>query len=595
MFPNLRAGVPHHLRLQLDHDEQCGKFLFEGPPTGILVPGSGEETRLQAFSIRSELEIEAYARGDRGLEWAGADHLAITQLGENRRTLRFRTSLEQVTGGEIQVATEPFELVNRAGQACGSRPAGLVESQFFSLERNEWTHVVVSFDDIVHRLAATDPDLAPTRFDPQAPLYVRAIPWSADGPRCNAAADGILPLVILADLSAVTNGAPPSPFPEFVLSNVNFYQSPILEAWPKYALFDQGSGLTAFPGERCFRTVQDHKVFYSPFGGFGIPHPYFDAMVVQQGVAALGQTLPKGETFCLVFGGSSSSGFLGSVGAGFTNAVTGVVDGLGNTVNLVAALYEEIKKSLVNTVADVLVELVIDCDSNCRAALNFALETGLASMGLPPSLPDFEELKDKGVEYLAAQIASETGIPPSVSAKALDIATETASKLASQKPPSGGWPSWLVEDFGFRPAYVELRLNQKLPGTNATAPFRNRISLKTSSLYLGRSVRLPRQITTDPTKVLTIPIVLWPNTVGIPSIPWKKNLNGPPANIVALHQKRHWKDRYDATPCVLVAASVIRGRDDQPWTILGEDSLVAAHLRPADPTLFPRGFSWSCN
>lgn len=47
----------------------------------------------------------------------------------------------------------------------------------------------------------------------------------------------------------------------------------------------------------------------------------------------------------------------------------------------------------------------------CTKSLSVGLDIGLASMGVPPSLPNFDQFIDKGMDYLAAEMASQAGCP----------------------------------------------------------------------------------------------------------------------------------------------------------------------------------------
>jgi hypothetical protein len=89
----------------------------------------------------------------------------------------------------------------------------------------------------------------------------------------------------------------------------------------------------------------------------------------------------------------------------------------------------------------------------CASAFAIALDAALVSLGIPPDIPNFDELMDQGVAYLAAQIAAQVAIPPDVveaavaqggpyAGLALSIAEEklrdvfrTRSKRSSEMPP----------------------------------------------------------------------------------------------------------------------------------------------------------------
>jgi hypothetical protein len=62
----------------------------------------------------------------------------------------------------------------------------------------------------------------------------------------------------------------------------------------------------------------------------------------------------------------------------------------------------------------------------CAAAANIALNAALVSLGIPPDLPNFDQLMDQGIQYVAAQAAAQMAIPPEV----VDAAVAQGGPLA---------------------------------------------------------------------------------------------------------------------------------------------------------------------
>lgn len=50
----------------------------------------------------------------------------------------------------------------------------------------------------------------------------------------------------------------------------------------------------------------------------------------------------------------------------------------------------------------------------CASAFAIALDAALVALGIPPDIPNFDELMDQGLEYLAAEMAAQIAIPPDV-------------------------------------------------------------------------------------------------------------------------------------------------------------------------------------
>ncbi|PLX27666.1 hypothetical protein C0583_00295 [Candidatus Parcubacteria bacterium] len=96
-------------------------------------------------------------------------------------------------------------------------------------------------------------------------------------------------------------------------------------------------------------------------------------------------------------------------------------------MNWVSEAYNQLKASVV----DGLAGLACGGDDDCRMAISAGLDIGLAAMGVPPSITNFDELVDGGFDYLAAEIASQAGCPDVVCKE--KIKNELRNILEKQK------------------------------------------------------------------------------------------------------------------------------------------------------------------
>jgi hypothetical protein len=87
-------------------------------------------------------------------------------------------------------------------------------------------------------------------------------------------------------------------------------------------------------------------------------------------------------------------------------------DAMLESVSWPAHTFEWIKNGVVNIVADgINGALGVDiCNDWCRGRLMNALEAGLVALGVPPELPDAEQLLSNGREYLVTSIAEQAGL-----------------------------------------------------------------------------------------------------------------------------------------------------------------------------------------
>ncbi len=112
-----------------------------------------------------------------------------------------------------------------------------------------------------------------------------------------------------------------------------------------------------------------------------------------------------------------------------------------------------------------------------KIALEALVNTGLAAMGIPPSLPNFDQLTSMSLEYMAEVALTEAGIPANQITKEMvkqtaegigaEIAksTNTASPNPINAPFMKNYPDYL-----YRPAYIDVELSNPygkppLPGS----------------------------------------------------------------------------------------------------------------------------------
>lgn len=135
----------------------------------------------------------------------------------------------------------------------------------------------------------------------------------------------------------------------------------------------------------------------------------------------------------------------------------------------------EMLKEIVNAIADAynglkasVADFVCKGDPYCKLAIEAGINMAMAAMGVPPTIPNFDELLDKGIGYMAATVAEEMGAPGT------EVLIEAALKEAAkelQHKPSEIDPRGIQLDpkYQYQPAtlYIEIRNNDK---NNRTAP-----------------------------------------------------------------------------------------------------------------------------
>lgn len=149
----------------------------------------------------------------------------------------------------------------------------------------------------------------------------------------------------------------------------------------------------------------------------------------------------------------------------------GIVDFFSDLVNVVSTIVNQVKKAYDDFKLAAIKALVSLCpvDSlkgHFQVAITMLVDSGLAAMGLPPSLPNFDELLKGNMEYLAMVALTEAGVPASELANtAVDVMTDEMVKAiddsnnhASPNPINSPFLK-LHPDYQYRPAYLEVEVS----------------------------------------------------------------------------------------------------------------------------------------
>ncbi len=168
------------------------------------------------------------------------------------------------------------------------------------------------------------------------------------------------------------------------------------------------------------------------------------------------QVFPLGNEICpkSFKGGSGGSGQITSFGE-FVDWVSG---GITDAIDWVSERYDDLKELAVDIVMKYtffgaqceLIAGAIDKDSTgyCRVVAEVAVSSGMVALGIPPSLPNYNELIDKGVDHAvelaAAEIVSQTGVP--CVGPCEDALREGFSKAADELKTTSYTPGCVGED-----------------------------------------------------------------------------------------------------------------------------------------------------
>ena len=164
----------------------------------------------------------------------------------------------------------------------------------------------------------------------------------------------------------------------------------------------------------------------------------------------------------------------------FEDAVGSVVDLVSGAVDWAATAYNDIKATAMGAVVDGLKASGVGCGGECQFVVGAAIDAGLAAAGMPPSLPEFDQLvadlQQDGIDALAgtvAEAAASQGVPEAVAHEAAKRAAEELVKKAKQTAAagaSGGRGIWMIDPAGlYSPAVIVVEATN-LDATRQSEP-----------------------------------------------------------------------------------------------------------------------------
>jgi hypothetical protein len=544
----------------------CDTIVWEGLPASVAVAG-GDAVNVQGLAISGQLQVRTDERryGARG--WSRAGTFRLDDAAGARLGLRW-VPPAGVTRGILQVSLERFDR-ELSRSDCGS-PEGLLHTAEVSVLPREiggdpvFELPAVQLDELIVPpepvrdgglvgdgavAAAEDATVTEAEFTKillGKPLYVRVVPIDESdpdgGPACDRERKGLPGWVVLVMAESLGNPPPEPPgADELLVDPAATYRGPVVYSYPDSS-------------HLCMRSTKAHvlQFWQSP-----------DLYVVSYTGYTYGDVFPAGKRFCWKTGGGG--GGFDLIGT-LTEVAGGLLSPLEWLVNAAAGGWQSLKKFAVNAVASGITELGVPCGSSCKSVLSAGLEIGLAAAGIPPTIPNFEQLKQQGLDYVAAQVASQTGLPSTVTEWAVNngykaLATKFADEISEARGSSSGLPNvdWAAWDNGIEPATLEFKVHR-----TAVGKLRTGLLLPGNAVYADQHVGVPR-VMLHPNgqpgaSSMTFNVALAPNLSGwqepgptTVSV-WGQTMTiDPTAQKVSGSMKSFWKSRIQQNPCVPMA------------------------------------------
>ena len=180
--------------------------------------------------------------------------------------------------------------------------------------------------------------------------------------------------------------------------------------------------------------------------------------------------------------------------------VGSVVSWVKNAWDWIASEYSDIKEKVAEAVATAL-----GCGDACKGIIEGAIDAGLAAVGLPPTLPDFDQLVAQGEDYLVAEMAEETGLPED---ECRQIAEKTVAVAKATADHGGDSSSFLKPDtdFTYRSGLLKVALYNN-SATTTPAGSMDLVESGSTPRFAPIHVRYP---SLAPYTGIWVPIVLQP-------------------------------------------------------------------------------------
>jgi hypothetical protein len=544
LIEGLKPATAYLLSMDAPATRTCGTWFWRSETRGLAVSG-GDSVLIEGIAVTTSLEVQDTSTG----QWVGTDAVEFTNPAAASRRLRWRSNLARVVGGELQVSTVEFATRGDFG-ACDEPEEGIMYRQSVSAVEGEWSELEpIDFNQIVARrlagggiAATTQPNAAFRLLLAGVPLYVRVVPITAAGPACDTVQQGVPGWVLLGNLPNDPVDEPePEPEPYYEPSSGHVYKPPAFLHWSTY----QPNTIYPTYGEWGYRVVKPHWLFTydecspqynnylmvqgAPYWSIPVSADPMGCTLVRASPMYSGGLLNVGFQFVIRKSiGVSNGSQLEQIFGGLVTGTLGVAAVIGTVI---PDWYNGAVGSLKGVAYDfLLTQPVIGqfCSSReeeCRKGVNTGMTLGMAYLGLPPSLPNWDDLKEDGIDYLAGltaeQLEEETGgvLPSEITHDVLKGAVvEVINQVSANRGGSKPTNNWYLRDVGFSPASWILAIRKNTTGVEMLDVAVRRAE---SSLFLGREVPLPHRFPPPlfpgvKPSFLNVPMVLTPNLKGIP-------------------------------------------------------------------------------
>lgn len=348
-----------------------------------------------AFTSLTMCSLGKYCSGDVGSTYRDTHARVAWDKEDRRHTFYWTTTAPDATGGQWQISLRPFSEGSEL-DATSLVATGHVEKSAGEQFMVDFREVEQEFPyySSCNKIMAAILDQLNGQPSP-CMLYTRIIPMAGNQPAGEP-----------SNVVTIEYG-PSEPIQIFIEDRLpNRYKVEIesfsLEKSPTLA----GWGCVYIKELPPYQQVEDYYIRSAMTGGMDKSREN-----AQQDYAKWQAYMDRNEALCpMSYTPPDDDGsWMQDLGEAF-EAFAGTVK---DTWNLVVEAFNQAKAGLVDLAAQLIDALPgLSCNDVCRAGLRAGLEMAIAAYtGMPPSLPNFDELMDKGIDYAVELAAAEAGVP----------------------------------------------------------------------------------------------------------------------------------------------------------------------------------------
>ncbi|MHB8841084.1 MAG: S-layer homology domain-containing protein [Candidatus Aquicultor sp.] len=218
----------------------------------------------------------------------------------------------------------------------------------------------------------------------------------------------------------------------------------------------------------------------------GVLYPYVNYMM--QGMSTdqyenqlVPQFLVPGSGFKVVVKQEDES-WWGDLWDGIVDFFSSIVNIISDVVNWASTTFNSLKMGIINTIAAHFPLIPDGWRDELTTALTALADYGLASIGIPPNIPNFDELTSGGLDYAITVAAQEAGIPANALTDAAkgelekQIKNQASASTAVMGPNPLNCPFIKLDHrYQYRPAYVDVKLFNNKAKPTPTGTLRVRV------------------------------------------------------------------------------------------------------------------------